>query len=79
MASKDRETWLTVGKIGKYCNVSRATVRRWIKTEGLSAIRLPGGHYRVTIEEFKDFLRRHDMPIREDYLGPEDERSLDAN
>jgi excisionase family DNA binding protein len=65
MAPREQETWLSVGKIGKYCDVSRATVRRWIKTGKLSAIRLPGGHYRVDVADFKEFLKRHDMRIKE--------------
>ena len=66
MAPKEQETWLSVGKIGKCCDVSRATVRRWIKTGRLSAIRLPGGHYRVDVADFKEFLKRHDMRIKEE-------------
>jgi excisionase family DNA binding protein len=65
MVPREKETWLSVGKIGKYCDVSRATVRRWIKTGKLSAIRLPGGHYRVDVADFKEFLKRHDMRINE--------------
>jgi len=67
MTKKSRQrTWLSVGKIGEYCLVSTATVRRWIKTGDLSAIRLPSGHYRVSIADFKDFLKRHDIPVREE-------------
>jgi len=67
MASKRRtRNWLSVGKIGEYCLVSTATVRRWIKSGELSAIRLPSGHYRVGIADFKDFLMRHDIPVREE-------------
>lgn len=57
------KSWLTVGKISGYCMVSEATVRRWIKSSILCAIRLPSGHYRVTIEDFRDFLERNNMPI----------------
>jgi len=60
------KNWLSVGKIGEYCLVSTATVRRWIKTSELLAIRLPSGHYRVSIAGFKDFLKRHDIPVREE-------------
>jgi excisionase family DNA binding protein len=60
------KNWLSVGKVSEYCLVSTATVRRWIKNGDLSSIRLPSGHYRVGIAEFKDFLKRHDMPIKEE-------------
>ena len=67
MANKMRaKNWLSVGKIGEYCLVSTATVRRWIKTGDMTAIRLPSGHYRVSIADFKDFLKRHDIPVREE-------------
>lgn len=67
MARKARtKNWLSVGKIGEYCLVSTATVRRWIKTGDLLAIQLPSGHYRVSIADFKDFLKRHDMPVKEE-------------
>jgi len=67
MVSKGRaKSWLSVGRIGEYCLVSTATVRRWIKIGDLSAIRLPSGHYRVRLADFKEFLKRHDMPVREE-------------
>jgi len=67
MSGKMRtKNWLSVGKIGEYCLVSTATVRRWIKNGELSAIRLPSGHYRVSIADFRDFLKQHDMPVREE-------------
>jgi len=60
------KNWLGVGKIGEYCLVSTATVRRWIKTGDMTAIRLPSGHYRVSIADFKDFLKRYDIPVGEE-------------
>jgi len=63
-------SWLTVGKIGDYCHVSRATVRRWIRNGELHAIRLAGGHYRVSIADFRDFLKTYNFPIDEELFGP---------
>ncbi len=63
--------WLTVKGIGDYCMVSPGTVRKWIKDEKLAATRLPSSHYRVSIEDFRDFLRRNDMPLKEDLFGSE--------
>ena len=61
-----RETSITIKGIASYCLVSRSTARRWIKEGRLSAMRLPSRHYRVRVGSFKDFLRRYDMPIKED-------------
>ncbi len=58
------KNWLTLGKVAEYCLVSPATVRRWIKTGKLTAVRLPSRHYRVNVPDLRDFLKRYDMPIR---------------
>lgn len=71
------KSWLGVGKVGKYCDVSTATVRRWIKGGELQAIQLPSGHYRISLTEFREFLKRHDMPIAEELLEIENGRSSD--
>jgi len=63
----ENKNWLGVGLIGKYCLVSTATVRRWIKQGELSAIQLPSRHYRVSIVDFRDFLERWHIPV-EDWL-----------
>ena len=62
------QTWITVKSIASYCLVSRSTVWRWVKEGKLSAMKLPSGHYRVTVGNFRDFLRRYDMPIKEDLV-----------
>jgi excisionase family DNA binding protein len=56
---------VTVKGISNYCLVSESTVRRWIKDGKLSALRLPSGQYRITAADFRDFLKRYDMPIKE--------------
>ena len=57
----------TVKDIAEYCLVSRMTVRRWIKDGKLSAMKLPSGHYRITLVDFRDFLERYHIPV-EDWL-----------
>ena len=59
--------WITVKDIADYCMVDRVTVRRWIRCGKLSAIRLPSGHYRIKLVDFRDFLKRWHMPV-EDWL-----------
>jgi excisionase family DNA binding protein len=57
--------WITVNNIADYCLVSRITVRRWAKDGKLPSMKLPSGHYRVTTEDFRDFLVKYGMPIKE--------------
>ena len=58
--------FVSVASIAGYCMVSRSTVTRWIKTGKLRAIRLPSGHFRVTVADFRDFLKKHGIPISAD-------------
>jgi len=66
--------WFTVGRIGEYCLVNPVTVRRWIKGGKLSAIRLPSGHYRISIVDFRDFLERWHIPVEDWLLGSKSEK-----
>jgi len=66
--------WFTVGRIGEYCLVTPVTVRRWIKGGKLSAIRLPSGHYRISIVDFRDFLERWHIPVEDWLLGSKSEK-----
>jgi excisionase family DNA binding protein len=54
-----------VKDVANQCMVSTTTVRRWIKDGKLLAIRLPSGHYRINLRDFRRFLEQHDIPIRE--------------
>lgn len=55
---------LTSGDIAAYCEVSKSTVLEWIKSERLKAFRLPSGHYRIDVKDFRDFLTKWDMPVK---------------
>ena len=70
-SNKAMQTGITVKDIASYCLVSRSTVRRWAKDGRLSAMKLPSGHFRITVEDFRDFLKRYHMPIREELLESE--------
>jgi predicted site-specific integrase-resolvase len=50
------------------------TVGRWIKRGELSAVQLPSGHHRVRMADFRDFLNRYDMPIKEELFESESEK-----
>ncbi len=65
---------VTVKGIASYCLVSRVTIRRWIKGGKLSAIRLPSGHYRINIVDFRDFLKRYNMLIKEELFESKSEK-----
>jgi excisionase family DNA binding protein len=55
--------FVSVASIAGYCMVSRSTVTRWIKNGALRAMKLPSGHFRVSVTDVRAFLKRHDMPI----------------
>ena len=49
---------IKVKDIVNYCMVDSVTVRRWIKDGKLDAMRLPSGHYRVNVVDFREFLKK---------------------
>ena len=55
---------LTSKDIADYCQVSKSTVLEWIKSDRLTAFRLPSGHYRIDKKDFKDFLEKYNMPVK---------------
>lgn len=57
---------VTVGSIAGYCMVSPATVRRWIHGGELSATELPSGQFRVSLDDFREFLQRNNMPVSDE-------------
>ncbi len=62
--------FISVGFIAKRCGVSNTTVLRWITTGQLPAFRLPGGHFRIEISDFSEFLTKYGIPERGQH--PED-------
>ena len=60
------KTLLTTGDIAHYCHTTVVQVNRWIKKGELKTIQTLGGHNRITLEEFKDFLKRNEIPITMD-------------
>jgi excisionase family DNA binding protein len=56
---------ITIKDVASYCMVSTATVRRWLKDGKLTSIRLPSNQCRVSMGDFRDFLSRYNIPIRE--------------
>ena len=56
---KDEHTW-SIAEICARCGVSKPTVRKWIKSGELKAVRpLAGGRIYITDADLRDFERRH--------------------
>ena len=54
---------LTTGQAARYCHVSQATIINWIRKGDLRAYATPGGHYRILLPDFLDFLKTYSMPV----------------
>lgn len=55
--------YISVGSIAKQCGVSNTTVLRWIYAGQMPAFRTPGGHFRISIDEFTSFCVKNHMPL----------------
>ncbi len=64
-----REKPLTTGNIAEFCHVTYRCVLVWIEEGRLKSYKTPGGHNRVHIEDFRSFLKKHNMPVPEDLNG----------
>ncbi len=52
-------------------------VLKWIKSAKLRAFSTPGGHYRVSAEDFRAFLEKFDIPVDEAFFqGGSRDRSV---
>lgn len=69
--------FFTTSEIAKYCAVTNDGVLKWIKSGKLRAFSTPGGHYRVSAEDFRAFLDKFEMPIDESFFrGSQRNRSV---
>jgi excisionase family DNA binding protein len=60
--------FFTTSEVARYCAVTNDGVLKWIKSGKLRAFSTPGGHYRVSAEDFRAFLTRFDIPVDEDFF-----------
>lgn len=68
---------LTTGEIAKICDVNLRTVIRWIERGDLKGFKLPGrGNNRITLHDFVNFLKLHDMPIPAELIHDRDNHIL---
>ena len=65
---------LTSQDVATYYQVSKSTVLEWIKSGRLKAFSLPSGHYRVDKKDFREFLEKWNMPIKEWLFGDKYEK-----
>ena len=57
----------TTSEVARYCEVSNDGVLKWIKAGKLVAFATPGGHYRVSQDDFREFLERYKFPILDEF------------
>ena len=61
-----KKTLLTTGDVAAHCHVSYDTVANWIRSDKLRAFTTPGGHRRISIRDFNEFLTEYGMPLFEE-------------
>jgi excisionase family DNA binding protein len=66
--SEDDRRFFTTSEVARYCAVTNDGVLKWIKSGKIRAFATPGGHYRISAEDFREFLQRFDMPIDESFF-----------
>ena len=69
--------FFTTSEVAHYCAVTNDGVLKWIKSGKLRAFSTPGGHYRVSAEDFRSFLEKYDIPVDEAFFqGTKRQRSV---
>ncbi len=69
--------FFTTSEVARYCAVTNDGVLKWIKSGKLRAFATPGGHYRVTSDDFRAFLQEYDIPVDESFFrGDQRERTV---
>jgi len=48
----------TVKEVAEILKVSERTVQKWCRDGVLNAMKLPGGHYRIPVEEVRKLFNR---------------------
>jgi excisionase family DNA binding protein len=59
---RTRRRYLTTGDVAREFGVTPASVKKWIGQEKLRALRTPGQHYRISVEEFERFRAAYHFP-----------------
>src|SRR5262249_17434374 len=61
--------FFTTSEVARYCAVTNDGVLKWIKSGKLRAFSTPGGQYRVSSDDFREFLQKYDIPIDESFFS----------
>ncbi|MCE5272519.1 response regulator [bacterium] len=64
------EDTLSTTEVARYCRVSVVHVNRWIKDGKIKCYRYPGGRYKISRENFREFLERSGVPVIEEFFSP---------
>ncbi len=64
--------FFTTSEVARYCAVTNDGVLKWIKSNKLRAFSTPGGHYRISAEDFRGFLERYEIPVDEGFFRSEE-------
>jgi excisionase family DNA binding protein len=76
-SSESGRRFFTTSEVARYCAVTNDGVLKWIKSGKLRAFSTPGGHYRVSAEDFRAFLEKFDIPVDETFFrGASRQRSV---
>lgn len=65
MKAPDDKKPYTTGEVAGFCDVTINAVKKWIASGKLGAFRTPGGHYRVKRGDFRDFVGRYKLDVKE--------------
>lgn len=75
--SENGRRFFTTSEVAKYCAVTNDGVLKWIKSGKLRAFSTPGGHYRISAEDFRSFLQQFEIPVDEAFFkGTNRERTV---
>jgi len=76
-SQEEGRRFFTTSEVARYCAVTNDGVLKWIKSAKLRAFSTPGGHYRVSAEDFRAFLEKFDIPVDESFFrGSTRQRSV---
>jgi len=70
------EKVFTTGQVSRYCQVSRATVLKWIREKHLAAYTIPGGYHRIPRSALLGFMQQYNMPVPSEVRIAEGEASV---
>ncbi len=58
-----RKIYISTKQAAQALNVSESSIKRWIDDGSITAIRTPGGHRRITLENFDHFLQTTGLKV----------------